>query len=211
MKNKIIIYIFGINILAFGIVLNTKCNLGVSAFTSFYYALSKIEHISLGTASIILYLILVILEAILMKKFTLQIILQIPFSFVFGFITDIYNNLIVISIPNLFVAVIVLIIAIACVSLGAYLTVNSNMIVNPVDGSVKTLATVTNKPFSFVKNYFDITMVIITVCFCLALKQPIYGIGIGTIISAVLNGRFVYIYETLLQNKLFKSNEVVAD
>ena len=49
------LFFAGLNLLAAGIILNTRSDLGVAAFTSFSYALSKIMNISLGSASIIVY------------------------------------------------------------------------------------------------------------------------------------------------------------
>ena len=57
--NRWIIYILSINILALGIILNTHTDLGVLR--------------SLGTASIILYLILIIVQICLVRKLTITI------------------------------------------------------------------------------------------------------------------------------------------
>ena len=69
--NRWIIYILSINILALGIILNTRTDLGVAAFTSLFYAFSKVNNISLGIASIILYLIFV--QICLVRKLTITI------------------------------------------------------------------------------------------------------------------------------------------
>ena len=60
-------------ILALGIILNTRTDLGVAAFTSLFYAFSKVKNISLGIASIILYLILIIVQICLVRKLTITI------------------------------------------------------------------------------------------------------------------------------------------
>ena len=86
--NRWIIYILSINILALGIILNTRTDLGVAAFTNLFYAFSKVNNISLGTASIILYLILIIVQICLVRKLTITIFLEIPFSLIFGYISD---------------------------------------------------------------------------------------------------------------------------
>lgn len=71
--NRWIIYILSINILALGIILNTRTDLGVASFTSLFYAFSKVKNISLGIASIILYLILIIVQICLVRKLTITI------------------------------------------------------------------------------------------------------------------------------------------
>lgn len=88
-----VLFLVGIQCLAIGIVCNTRTNLGVAAFTSVFYAISQIYHISLGTASILLYLILIAIQILLLRKVSLQVLLQIPFSLVFGWVTDVYDAL----------------------------------------------------------------------------------------------------------------------
>jgi len=46
-----------------------------------------------------------------------------------------------------------------------------------------------------VKNTFDISIVIISFLLCLGNHTKLYGIGIGTILSALLLGRIINIYE----------------
>ena len=200
--NRWIIYILSINILALGIILNTRTDLGVAAFTSLFYAFSKVNNISLGTASIILYLILIIVQICLVRKLTITIFLEIPFSLIFGYISDFYDSLIKIRCSNLLSAYLLLLIAIIFVSLGVYFSVSCNLIATPVESTVKTISQVYNLKFSLVKNVFDITMIIMTLLLCLVLQIPVYGIGMGTVLSALLVGRFISGYQYLFDEKI---------
>lgn len=200
--NRWIIYILSINILALGIILNTRTDLGVAAFTSLFYAFSKVNNISLGTASIILYLILIIVQICLVRKLTITIFLEIPFSLIFGYITDFYDSLIKIRCSNLLSAYLLLLIAIIFVSLGVYFSVSCNLIATPVESTVKTISQIYNLKFSLVKNVFDITMIIMMLLLCLVLQIPVYGIGMGTVLSALLVGRFISGYQYLFDEKI---------
>lgn len=197
-----IIYILSINILAIGIILNTKTNLGVAAFTSLFYALSKIIDISLGTASILLYLALIFIQVILIKRLTFAIVLEIPFSIIFGYITDLYDSIIKFECSNILSAYLLLLIAIIFISIGVYFSVGCNLVATPVESTVKVISQVYRLKFSLVKNLFDITMIIITILICIILKEPIYGIGLGTVISALLVGRFISGYQYLFDKKI---------
>ena len=200
--NRWIIYILSINILALGIILNTRTDLGVAAFTSLFYAFSKVNNISLGIASIILYLILIIVQICLVRKLTITIFLEIPFSLIFGYIIDFYDSLIKIRCSNLLSAYLLLLIAIIFVSLGVYFSVSCNLIATPVESTVKTISQVYNLKFSLVKNVFDITMIIMMLLLCLVLQIPVYGIGMGTVLSALLVGRFISGYQYLFDEKI---------
>lgn len=197
-----IIYILSINILAIGIILNTKTNLGVAAFTSLFYALSKIIDISLGTASILLYLALIFIQVILIKRLTFAIVLEIPFSIIFGYITDLYDSIIKFECSNILSAYLILLIAIIFISIGVYFSVGCNLVATPVESTVKVISQVYRLKFSLVKNLFDITMIIITILICIILKELIYGIGLGTVISALLVGRFISGYQYLFDKKI---------
>jgi hypothetical protein len=70
---KYFLYFLGLNLIAFAVVLNVRFDLGVAAFSSVMYSISQIYNISLGTASIICYLIFVIIQCILSKKITVCI------------------------------------------------------------------------------------------------------------------------------------------
>ena len=88
---KWIYYIIGLNMIALAVVLNIRWNLGVAAFSSVMYSASQIYGISLGNASIVMYLIFVLLQCILSKKVTVSYLLEIPLSFAFGWLTDFYD------------------------------------------------------------------------------------------------------------------------
>lgn len=87
-----IIWILGINILAFGVVLNTKTGLGCAAVSSVNYVISRLLPIGFGTASTLLYLVLIAIQLLIVKRLEKGILAQIPFSILFGWITDIYDT-----------------------------------------------------------------------------------------------------------------------
>lgn len=195
---KWMIYILGIQLLAIGIILNTRTQLGVAAFSSVFYALSKIFDLSLGQASMILYVFLILFQVILYKKMTRLILLEIPFFIVFSFITDFYDGLI--GFQGLSAVQTILLLAAAQIanSLGVYLTVRCQIAVSPVEGIVSAISDVFQLKFSKVKNGFDLSMILVTVVMCILLHCPVYGIGIGTVISAVAVGRLISIWEKYL-------------
>lgn len=195
---KWVIYILGIQLLAIGIILNTRTRLGVAAFSSIFYALSNIFDISLGQASMILYVFLILFQVILYKKMTRLILLENPFSIVFSFITDFYDGMI--GFQGLPAVQTILLLAAAQIanSLGVYLTVRCQIAVSPVEGIVSAISDVFELKFSKVKNGFDLSMILITVIMCILLHCPVYGIGIGTVISAVAVGRLISVWEKYL-------------
>ena len=192
---RFIIYIAGLNLIAAAVVLNIRYDLGVAAFSSVMYAVAEIYHISLGTATIICYLIFVSMQCVLSKRITLTYALEIPLSFAFGLLTDFYDFLI----PDFSLALVpgalCFFLTMFVTALGVFLCVKSRLILTPVEGIVQTISDVFKFPFSMVKNVYDVSLVAISALLCLAYGAPFYGIGAGTVLSAFAIGRIIKIYE----------------
>ena len=137
---KYFLYFLGLNLIAFAVVLNVRFDLGVAAFSSVMYSISQIYNISLGTASIICYLIFVIIQCILSKKITVTFILEIPLSFAFGWLTDLYDFIIPTLSLSLYLRVICFIMTMFITAMGVFLSVKTNLILTPTDGIVKTIS-----------------------------------------------------------------------
>ena len=192
---RFIIYIAGLNLIAAAVVLNIRYDLGVAAFSSVMYAVAEIYHISLGTATIICYLIFVSMQCVLSKRITLTYALEIPLSFAFGLLTDFYDFLIpdfsLALVPGAFCFFLTMFVT----ALGVFLCVKSRLILTPVEGIVQTISDVFKFPFSMVKNVYDVSLVAISALLCIAYGAPFYGIGAGTVLSAFAIGRIIKIYE----------------
>lgn len=196
---KVILLMLGMVGLSAGIVLNTKSQLGVGSITTVPYVFSLITQLTLGQSITLLYFIFVCIQTLLLKKIDLKIILQFPFSFLVGYCIDICDNLIIVEPTTLLSQVIILIVATLLTALGVYLMIKGDIVLNPSDGIVQTIAYVMNQPFGRVKVIFDISMVILSGVICLLVFHTIDGIGIGTISNALLIGYCIAFYDRLLK------------
>lgn len=194
-------YIVGLNLIAAAVVLNVRYNVGVAAFSSVMYAISEIYRISLGTASIICYLIFVVMQCILSRRITLTYLLEIPLSFAFGVLTDVYDWLIPVLPFALPTRLLCFTLTMFVTAAGVFLCVKSKMVLTPTDGIVNTISEVFHLRFSAVKNSFDLSMVAISALLCIINHSPFYGIGVGTVLSALMLGRIIKLYEVLWRVK----------
>lgn len=188
MVKRILIYVAGILILALGLILNSKTGLGVSPIVSVPYACHLMSGLTYGMCTSIAYIVLVFVQIIVYRKITLPVLLQIPFSYLFGLLMDFYNDWIPIHNPSFPLALLVLLAAIFFTALGAFLMVSMDLIVNPGDGYVNAIAKVSGKPFGKVKFITDCIMICITITISLIFSGHILALGIGTIIAAMLTG-----------------------
>ena len=142
LKKRTAWYILGLNLIAAAVVLNIRYNVGVAAFSSVMYAISEIYHISLGTASILCYLLFVVLQCILSRKITLTYLLEIPLSFAFGILTDVYDWLIPVLPFPLPLRLLCFALTMFITGAGVFLCVKSRMVLTPTDGIVNTISEV---------------------------------------------------------------------
>lgn len=193
------LYLTGLNLIAAAVVLNIRYALGVAAFSSVMYSISEIYHISLGTASIICYLVFVLIQCILSKKITLTYILEVPLSLAFGLLTDFYDWIIPALAFSFWLRLLLFSMTMFVTAMGVFLCVKTDLVLTPTDGIVKTISEVFRLPFSLVKNTFDISLVAVSVLLCLGNHTELYGIGVGTVLSALCIGRMIKMYETMWQ------------
>lgn len=199
MIKRFMLYLVGLNLIAAAVVLNIRYALGVAAFSSVMYSISEIYHISLGTASIICYLVFVLIQCILSKKITLTYILEVPLSLEFGLLTDFYDWIIPALAFSFWLRLLLFSMTMFVTAMGVFLCVKTDLVLTPTDGIVKTISEVFRLPFSLVKNTFDISLVAVSVLLCLGNHTELYGIGVGTVLSALCIGRMIKMYETMWQ------------
>ena len=196
---RILLYILGMNIMAIGIVLNTRTDLGVAAISSVPFAYSILLNMSLGLTTFILYIIFILVQCSLLKKLDITLFLQIPMAILVSIFIEIYDIIIPHTKLIFAIAFIVLLISNSLTGVGVYLMTKSDLILDPGNGIVETLCKVLNKPFSYLRIRFDIMLVIFTCLSGLIIKHKIVGIGLGTIVSAYLIGKIVGISDRILK------------
>ena len=152
---RIALYLIGIMVLALGITLNTKTNLGVSPIISMPYAVAQIFGYETGTAVFVAYLIFIVLQIVLLKgKFTPFQLLQVAASYLTSAFITIFDR--IFPAPDqMGMRLLVLVLAIILTGIGAAVTVDVNIVPNPADGLARVLGERCGKNMGFGKNLFD--------------------------------------------------------
>jgi uncharacterized protein len=211
------IYFAGLFSLALGINLAIKSNLGVSPVSALPLSISNIAGISLGTVTIGVYAVYVLIQfLILRKKFKLKNLLQILFGFIFGFFVDFAALLLTgIKPDNYFMQIFILIASMIVVSLGVVMFIAMDIVPNAPDGFVLAICEKSGVDFSKIKILFDCASVVVAVILSLVFLGGIADIREGTIISAILTGKIIGIFSRpltpLLKKAAFHNNKEVID
>lgn len=203
---RILVYVVGMFILALGLTLNTKANLGVSPIISVPYSISQITGLNFGDLTFVVYAMFVVVQItihIRLKnhKRIASDILQLPLSLIFTRLLNIFTVHIPTS-QNLGIRFIILTFAIICTGIGAAMSLSMQIVPNPGDGIVQALAERFDKSVGITKNLFDCLNLSITLCISLFIAHQIVGVGIGTVIAVVGVGRVIALFNHIFESKI---------
>lgn len=197
LAKKYSIFILGLYFLAVGIVLIVRSALGTTPISSVNYVLSLNTPLSLGTWTFIVNVILILGQFWLIRKDrnrqdTIEILLQIPFSFMFSAFID-FNMAITSNLHPSGYAMSMALLLIGCLiqSIGVVLEIKPKVAMMSAEAFVKYASRSCNKEFGKFKVYFDITLVTLAVIISLIFTQGIEGIREGSLIAACLTGYIV--------------------
>ena len=193
-------------ILAIGLTLNTKANLGVSPIISVPYSISQITGLNFGDLTFVVYAIFVVVQIIIHirlknHKRIVSDILQLPLSLIFTRLLNIFSTYIPTA-QNLGIRFIVLTLAIICTGVGAAMSLSMQLVPNPGDGIVQSLAEGFNKSVGLTKNLFDCFNLCITLCISIFIAHQIVGVGIGTLIAVLGVGRVIALFHHIFEYKI---------
>ena len=190
------IYIVGLLITAFGVSLSIRSQLGVSPVTAMPCVLNLTTGISVGSITFGLYLLFIIAQIIILKKdFRKRDWLQIIFSSVFGIFTDMFLYLtLFINLDNVILKLMLCLCSCIVIAFGVFLIVTTDVVMNAPDALCNAISKKYDKKFGNVKIRFDLTLVSIATLISFLSLGGLEQIGIGTIVAALLIGRFVNLF-----------------
>lgn len=195
---RYLVFIAGLYFLAMGITLIVHSSLGTTPISSMNYVLSLNTSLSLGTWTFIVNLLMIIIQLWLARgkygtrKDTIEILLQIPFSFIFSAFIDLNMVLIRNLTPsNYGMALGILLAGCFIQSIGVVLEIKPKAAMMSAEGLVKYITRRCNKEFGNVKVYVDITLVSLAILISLAFTMRIEGVREGSVIAACITGYIV--------------------
>lgn len=195
MSMRVVIYLFGMVLLALGITLNTQAGLGASAIVSVPYTISQGTGMNFANLTLIAYCVLVVAQFFIKGKNRRWIdALQLVVSIVFTRFMALFQHVIGYESGVFINDLVVLLLGILFTGIGAAMTVDMNLIPNPGDGIVSSLAERFNRELGFCKNCFDAFCVVVRWQLGWRLVNPLMGIGLGTVLSMLGVGRVIYFF-----------------
>ena len=169
-------YLFGMLVLAMGLILNIKAGLGSS----------------------VIYCLFIAAQMIINGKDRSWLdLLQLPLSLVFTRFMNLFKAVIPYEHGYLPTDLLVLLAGIVLTGIGAAMTVDMQLIPNSGDGIVNSIARRCGRELGFTKNIFDCGCVAVSLLVGAFFGDPLLGIGLGTVISMLGVGRVVAAFNHL--------------
>ena len=196
LPRRIAQYLAGLVCMAIGLVLLKRTVWGVSPITAVPDAVANVTPLSLGTATILLHLFCVVFQIAVQKKVTVKSLLTmcvgVPFGFLIDFFMWLWN-------PSLvfWQKCIALILGIAIQGFGVALISGCDLMLPAPDELNNVISRIYDKKLSNVKMIADALYVMVAVVINLISTHSLASVGISSIASVLLTGRFVGLSQQL--------------
>jgi uncharacterized membrane protein YczE len=203
---RIVIYSLGLLCLAFGVALSVNSNLGVSPVNSLPYIVSLIANVDMGSCVTLVFSLFILVQIILLrKKFKWINLTQILFATMFGFFVDFAKWVLGdFAIPTYAGQLVMMFASIFLVALGVSLYMGAKLVNMPMEAMTHAVneTIFPKKSFHDVKVIMDCTVVGIGCILSYLFLDGIEGIREGTVICALLVGKFLKPINDFLLPKL---------
>lgn len=185
------VYGTGLLIMALGIVLIKKANLGMSPISSIPSTAANLTPLTLGQAQTLFQMFCIGLQALILHRVTAALAFQVPLSVVFGWLIDGYMALLPFWPEGPVLRGAVCLLGIGCTALGIVLIVRVDLVLPAPDALIRLVSRRTGRPLGRVKLFGDLLW-----SGCAAAVEwfalgTVLSVGLGTAASALLTGNLV--------------------
>lgn len=194
---RILILIAGVFILAYGIAITIRSGLGTTPISLIPYVFNiAFPAISVGTITILLNLIFILLQIIIQKQTYKPFhLLQIPVIILLGWFIDVHLEWMTDFTPSdYFQQWIYCILGCLIIAFGIFLQVKAEVSILPGEGLVIAISNALKKDFGQVKIIFDSLLILISLITIFVFLDTYQGVREGTIASALLVGFLLQFY-----------------
>ena len=197
LTRRILQYVAGLICMAIGLVLLKRTYWGVSPITAVPDAVANITPLTLGNATILLHVLCVVLQILVQRRVTLKSILCLGVGVPFGYLVDFFMWL---WDPRMILwqKIVALVLGIAIQGFGVALISGCDMMLPAPDEFNNVVARTYDKKLGNVKMCADAVYVLVAIVINLIFQHSLASVGISSVASVLLTGRFVQLSYRLL-------------
>ena len=180
----------GLCIMAFGVGFSIKAGLGTSPISSVPYTVSCFTPLSVGTATIAMHCVFILIQILLLRRRYRWIqLMQLPVAVIFGYLTDFaVFALQGITCTSYMQQWICCLIGVMLVAVGVSFEVVADVVTLAGEGVVLAICQVAPVKFGTMKVAFDVTLVCIALVLGLIFLGRVEGVRESTVAAALLVG-----------------------
>lgn len=211
---RILLLLAGIFVIAFGVALSIRSNLGTTSGSSLPYVSNLLfPSVSVGAFTILLNALFVLIQVIILgKKTGLSQLLQMPLLLMFGFFIDLNLFITRSFVPDHYIwQLLTVLLSCFVIAFGIFLELKADVGYLPGEGLSLVVSETYNWNFGKVKVSIDSILLAIALFFVLVFQGRLEGIREGTVIAALLVGALAQWYRknlTFIDHLLVTSVEV---
>ena len=190
LTKRMLVYLVGMVLIAFGVNIAINSNLGVSPVNSIPLVLNKqFPFFTMGTWATLVFCMFVLVQLVLLlKEFKWYYLFQFLVSTVFGWFIDGTAGLAKVCFPaldNYFVRLVYIGVSLVMIALGVMLYLEGNIMSMPAEGVALALSKRTKWAVSTCKMIFDTSVTLIAIILSFLFFGELNGVREGTIIVAL--------------------------
>lgn len=187
---RYLLLLAGLSVMAFGVAFSIKADLGTSPISSVPYTVSLFSPLTVGTATIVMHCVFILLQILILRKnYHLIQLMQLPVAFLFGYLTDFGVWAVQrIGYHGYWQQWLLCLAGILLVAVGVSLEVKAGVVVLAGEGVVLAICQVLPVKFGYMKVGFDVTLVVTACVLSMVFTGQIQGVREGTVAAAVMVG-----------------------
>lgn len=176
--------------MAFGVGFSIQAGLGTSPISSVPYTISCFAPLTVGTATIAMHCVFILIQILLLRKRYQWIqLMQLPVALIFGYLTDfavfVLQGVVCTSYLQQWICCIV---GILLVGIGVSFEVVADVVTLAGEGVVLAVCKVAPIKFGTMKVLFDVSLVCIALILSVIFMGKVVGVREGTVAAALLVG-----------------------
>lgn len=190
---RVFLYVLGLFILALGVSVSVKSNLGISPVNSIPYVLSRATGLDQGLLVTLVFCGFVLLQIVLLRReFRWIQLLQMVCSAVFGYFVNLSNWLLSFPAPEGYpVRLLLTAVSVLLIAVGVFLYLCAELIPQPGEGLCLAIERKTGWKYGNIKVGFDCALVLSATVISYLTMGEIVGIREGTLVAMVFVGKLI--------------------
>jgi uncharacterized protein len=201
---RVLLCLLGNFVLAFGVAMAVKADLGITPVNSIAFVLSKVFSLDHGLMTGVIYAGYVLLQlALLRSEFCINNLLQAGAAVMFGWFVFLCNHILAFQVPDSYpIRLLFLLSGVIIIGLGIMLYLRAAILPQPAEGLILAIQKKTGWKLHNIKVAFDSSVVVIAAAISFITIKKIIGIREGTLISMIGIGKCLGFFTKYLGGKI---------